>query len=291
MDTLKNIKKIIIIAGPARSGTSILGKILGSCKKTEYWYEPDIINYIFNIYGKISKDIWKKLFERYLLGNLLNILTGRSINLRNGENSSIRSFKLNSNIREKHNLKLSATKLQKYLKKNKINFVIKSPSIELSNYSNENSKIKIVNTKRNHFEVINSIIKKKWFRKKNYLNLFSPAKKINSKMYPFWMKKKYVKFWTRANETTRGAIYLLCSYEELAKTKNLINLRYDNLIKNPSKSIKILLKKLGLKPTNKTTQILSNIKIPKSKLYFDEKKIISNIDPKILKKLQKFNFN
>lgn len=291
MDSLNNIKRIIIIAGPARSGTSILGKILGSCKKTEYWYEPEIINYIFNMYGKISKEIWKKLFERYLLGNLLNLVTGRSINLRKGENSSIRSYKTESEIKEKHKFNLSGTKLQDYLKKNEINFVIKSPSIELSKYSENNSKIKIINTKRNHFEIINSIIKRKWFRNKNYLKLFWPAIKINNAMYPYWMKKKYAKFWSKANESTKSAIYLLCSYDELAKTKNLIHLNYNDLINKPNKSIKILLRKLGLKPTNKTKEILSSIKKPVSQLYFNENKIISNIDPIILKKLINFKFN
>ena len=69
MNDLRHLKKIIIIAGPARSGTSILGKILGSCKNTEYWYEPETFQYISTLYNKISK----KFGKYYLKGISLKI--------------------------------------------------------------------------------------------------------------------------------------------------------------------------------------------------------------------------
>ena len=66
---LKVLKNIIIISGPARSGTSILGKVLGSCKSTEYCYEPETLIYIASICKKISKKIWRTLYNRYLTEN------------------------------------------------------------------------------------------------------------------------------------------------------------------------------------------------------------------------------
>ena len=78
--------KVIIISGAARSGTSILGKILGSCKKVEYLYEPETFNYLSFLRNKVENKVWKNLIERYLTENFLRLVNGRSLNFRNGEN-------------------------------------------------------------------------------------------------------------------------------------------------------------------------------------------------------------
>ena len=170
---LKVLKNIIIIAGPARSGTSILGKILGSCKSTEYCYEPETLIYIASICKKISKKIWRTLYNRYLTENLLRIITGRSINLKDNENSSINSFKSKKEIKEKLKSNLSEIDLEEYVKRKKISFIIKSPNLKIKNLATEYPQQKIVVIQRNHYEIINSILKKNGFKKKIILKLFN----------------------------------------------------------------------------------------------------------------------
>lgn len=287
MNDIKYLKKVILIVGPARSGTSILGKVLASCHKTEYWYEPETLQYIATIYNKIPKNIWHKLYQRYLSENLLRLITGRSINLKKNENSSILSFKSSREIKSKLKNNLSEMDLKNYIKKNKTCFIIKSPNLELKSLAKLFPKYKIVFTIRDHYEVINSILKRKWFKNKNYLKTFLPSIKIDNKYYPIWMKKKYLKYWKRSNQETKCAIYILCCYDEVKNLKNVFFFNYQDSIDNPLKSAKLIAKKLNLKFSDKTFQILKKIKTPKSNLKIKKDLIKRRINNKILRLIEK----
>lgn len=287
MNDLRHLKKIIIIAGPARSGTSILGKILGSCKNTEYWYEPETFQYISTLYNKISKKIWKILFERYITENLLRLITGRSINFKKNENSSIFDLKSKKEIKKKLQNKLSELDLNDYLKKNQVNLIIKSPSVELNYLMKIFPKYKIIFTLRDHYEVINSLIKRKWFRNKNYLKTFLPSVRIKNHNYPLWMKKKYLKFWNGSNEETKCAIYLLYCYDEARKFNNIIYFKYKESIDYPEKSSRLIIKKLGLKLSDQTLKIIKKVRKPKSSLQLKRNEIRNKINPKVLSLLEK----
>tara|TARA_B100001250_G_C19815536_1_gene798113 strand:- start:5214 stop:6080 length:867 start_codon:yes stop_codon:yes gene_type:complete len=287
MHNIKYLKNVVIITGPARSGTSILGKILASCNKTEYWYEPETFQYIATIYNKISKEIWHKLYSRYVTENLLRLITGRSINLKKNENSSISSYKSQKEINSKLKNNLSELDLENFIKKNKIRLVIKSPNLELKQLAKVFTKYKIVFTIRDHYEVINSIIKRNWFKGQNYLKTFLPPVKIMNKYYPIWMKKKYLKYWRGSNEETKCAIYILCCYEEVKNLKGVIYYNYEDSINFPKKTASRLIKKLGLKFSKKTIQILKKIKQPKSNIKLKKNLIRNKINPKVLKLLEK----
>ena len=115
--------------------------------------------YFYSFYNKISKKIWKILFERYITENLLRLITGRSINFKKNENSSIFDLKSKKEIKKKLQNKLSELDLNDYLKKNQVNLIIKSPSVELNYLMKIFPKYKIIFTLRDHYEVINSLIK------------------------------------------------------------------------------------------------------------------------------------
>ena len=287
MNDLKYLQDVVIITGPARSGTSILGKILASCNKTEYWYEPETFQYIATIYNKISKEVWHKLYSRYVTENLLRLITGRSINLKKNENSSISSYKSQKEINSKLKNNLSELDLENFIKKNQIRLVIKSPNLELKQLVKIFTKYKIVFTIRDHYEVINSIIKRNWFKGRNYLKTFLPPVKIMNKYYPIWMKKKYLKYWSGSNEETKCAIYILCCYEEVKNLKGVIYYNYEDSINFPKKTASRLIKKLGLKFSKKTIQILKKIKQPKSNINLKKNLIRGKINPKVLKLLEK----
>jgi len=279
--------KVIIISGAARSGTSLLGKILGSCKKVEYLYEPETFNYLSFLKNKIEKKVWKTLIERYLTENFLRLINGRSLNFRKDENSSITTIKSYREINSKFLKEISELDFYDYINKNKISLLIKSPNLELGAFNKGFPNFKVIIINRNPYQVINSLINKNWFKKKNYLKTFLPSIKIKGSFYPIFMKKKYIDLWNNSNEYTKCAIYLLCCEDEIKKIKKKITIKYDDLIKNPKKTIKILLKRLGLVKTEKTYKILNNIKFSKTARKVNISSIRKNIPDKILKKLEK----
>ena len=113
-----------MILGNPRSGTSLLGKLIGSCKNCEYSFEPELLPYLLNIYNDLTKDKWKQIFEGYIEEELFfNLLLGRKINFRKYEDSSIDILKSKNEISNKLSLKLSRLNLDQYLKKIKLSLL------------------------------------------------------------------------------------------------------------------------------------------------------------------------
>ncbi len=66
----KILRNTIWITGCARSGTTILGKILSSLKGVEYAYEPEALLGLLPLVHNIEKKYWNHIFESYLIEDL-----------------------------------------------------------------------------------------------------------------------------------------------------------------------------------------------------------------------------
>tara|TARA_B100001769_G_C22083942_1_gene584198 strand:- start:669 stop:1526 length:858 start_codon:yes stop_codon:yes gene_type:complete len=281
------LNKTIFISGNARSGTSIVGKILATCKNSEYAFEPELIPYIIQLKDFLKNEDWKKIYQGYIEEELFfNLLIGRKINFRINEDSSIKNLKSKSDIQKKLRLNISRVNLDNYLKKNKINFIIKFPSIDIKKIISNYKKTKIVLVKRNLLSVILSLYKKKWFKNNsNLINSFLPYKKIGKKKYPYWFEKSYSKIWINCNEITKCAIFTIISERYYSGIKKKYIIRYEDLIDNPKKTISSLIKQLGLKQTHQTKKLIKQIKNNKRNINFEN--IKKRIHPRILNELSK----
>ena len=281
-------KKVIWVSGNPRSGTSLLGKILASCKGCEYSFEPELLPYIINLKDHLNRHKWKEIYQGYIEEELFfNLLVGRKINFRKKEDSSIQVLKSNKEINKKLLTNLSRVYFSKYLKRNKINFIIKFPAIDINKVISCYPKNKNVLIRRNIYSVISSLVKKKWFsNQKNLIDSFLPHKIIGSRKYPYWFDKKYLKIWKKSNEITRCAIFVLVSENYYHKLKKNILINYEDLVSNPIESIKELTKKMNLRMTKNTFQILNTVKRKTQKI--NVKHIKDSIHPEILKKLKKY---
>jgi len=281
------LNKTIFISGNARSGTSIVGKILGTCKNSEYAFEPELIPYIIQLKDFLKNEDWKKIYQGYIEEELFfNLLIGRKINFRINEDSSIKNLKSKSDIKKKLRLNLSRVNLDNYLKKNKINLIIKFPSIDIKKIISNYKKTKIVLVKRNLLSVILSLYKKKWFKNNsNLINSFLPYKKIGKKKYPYWFEKKYSRIWKNCNEITKCAIFTIISERYYSGIKKKYIIRYEDLIDNPKKTISSLIKQLSLKQTPQTKKLIKQIRNNKRKINFEN--IKNRIHPRILNELSK----
>lgn len=266
------------IVGPARSGTSIIGNLIASFKKVEYFYEPDLFRTLFAINSYIKKKVWEIIFDTYFYIDLIkNSLNKRSVNFNKKD-----QFGYYFKYKEKKDLILK--NYFDIFEKN-INFdykiFIKLPSsIEEVDYISKKKKFNIIYIKRNDLDIISSLVKKKWFSINS--NRFFPAFEHKNKIYPYFLKKKEFKNWDKLDEYNRCAIYLLRIKKSLVGKKNITILDYDELLNSKRKFFKKLKNFLKLKPSKKTLKILKNIKQKKT----DNNWIKDKIDKKILKKLQ-----
>ena len=255
----KNLNKIlentIWITGCARSGTTILGKILSTLKSVEYAFEPE---YLYTLLPKIhsfNKRNWLNLYNTYLIEELFfNLCVGRKVNFRKIDDSYIGHSLSSKDLKAKLRINLSRIDFEHYLEKNKKKLVIKIPDVSRNLVALEKyyPKNKFIITMRNSKSISNSLIKKKWFRNNNNL----PSIYKNRDMFGKNIHKKWLKL--NEKEKTEEYIKQINKYDKKLKNKHV--LFYENLVNDPNKEINKICKFLNLKKTIMTKEAIKTIR-------------------------------
>ena len=255
----KNIKKIlnnlIWITGCARSGTTILGKILSTLKNVEYGFEPELLFGLLPKIHKFNKKDWLDIYNTYIIEELFfNLCAGRKVNYKKNEDSYIGHSLNSGDIKKKLSIKISRIDFERYLKKNKKQLIIKIPDVSknLATLEKYYPKNKFVITKRNSKSISDSILKKRWFKKNDSL----PWIYNNPELFG---KNTYRK-WFKLNEKKKIEMYIKEMDKNCKKIKNKYFFVYENLIKDPNKEINKLCKFLNLKKTSKTNEIIKTVR-------------------------------
>lgn len=288
---ITSIDKMVVIGGVARSGTTLMGKLVNSLSKTEYYYEPPMLANLLLKKNELSKESLKELIKFYFYDNfLLDSLAGRNINLNKNDDSCILSAKNEQDVKKRQKRSHTRIELEKLARD--VNFSFKLPEIvfflkTLDAIFPKNVKILLY---REHNAVISSILRKKWFSDLNIKDT-SPSQIYASEIIqgvkiPYWIKKQDLKFWIRSDEINRCAYYYKRCLEEVVKnSKSSIIIDYDQLIKKPNEIFSKLVNKIGFKYGQKTKEILSTIKSKKKKIHDFKLKI----DSKLISDISKFN--
>ena len=257
------IDKGIFVSGSARSGTTIIGKLISTLSNVEYFFEPSLpVPIMLNNGIKNSK----KLLEVYLVENLLiESLSGRNFNFNENDDSCIYNSKTKKAIDEIMSKTHGRKELEeKYLK---TVFSMKIPELIFFLrdlrflYPNTN----YVLMHRNPNDVINSLKRKGWFSSKNLqkINLTPkyPKKIIDNIKIPYWVKQEDENFWLNTDEINRCAYYYKRISEEVLKNAgSSIIINYEEFIEKPNEIFRDLVKLLGLEFGEKTEEILSTVK-------------------------------
>ncbi len=276
--------KIIWLTGCARSGTTIIGNILGSMNGVEYFFEPDSLKSIFFIKNKMDIKSWSLLFETYLYRDLINnSLNNRKVNLNKKDDSYIFRIKDKKSFNKKFENKFDLVNLTKKNKNFFSKIVIKLPDVtsEIIKLKKIYPNFKIIFVDRNPLEIINSLVKKKWFT--SQILRLHPIIKKGSKLYPYWLDSKQYKLWDKMNIYERSAIYTIKVREIIKKNKKIIVINYNDLVKDPFKVIKKIEKKLKLKRTKKTLQLFKSLRRRTENLSWIEEKIRPEIFRELIK--------
>lgn len=254
LQSSKNIKSkcnsVIIISGVARSGTTIIGKVIHSMKNVEYIFEPELLFPLFSLIKKLPAQDWQSLYETYLYKDfLINALAGRNLNLNKKDDSSIYHVKNKDLILQRQSRSWRKREVEKILHNSQI--VYKMPDIvpivpKMQKYY---PKTKVILMHRNFKDVSSSLKKKGWFTDKGLKNP------------PNCLYNEYAIH--NLNEDQRIKCYYDKMYREVKKIKNLVIINYEDLIKNPNKEIKKICQKFNLKYGPKTKDVISTIKLRK----------------------------
>jgi len=208
----KKCNNVVVVTGSARSGTTILGKILHTFKGVEYSFEPPMLVSLFALIDTLPQAQWKLLYETYVYEEfLINALAGRGLNCNRADDSSI--YNVKPKILIEGRLEYSLRKIEAERKAKKSRVVYKLPNIVpfLSKLKVYYPGTKIILITRKAPDVFRSILEKGWFADSTLRNenIAWPNRFIDGLRVPYWVASEDVEKWCKMNELHRIAYYYI----------------------------------------------------------------------------------
>ena len=276
------VQRILFITGVNRSGTTLLGNLVGSFKDVEYDFEPWIFHCVpmMAASGQIPDHAAEEIFRGYFNETLTSSILGRNFNFRPSDDTNI-SRRLSS---EEINRRWSEIKdrrgVKKYAGDHGSLFCVKAINFMpfLGLLWEKFPQIKFVEIIRHPFQVALSIQKKGWvsLEKLQMLEGLPIKRKIQTKdgsslFIPWWVQAGDVNYFLGMNEFVR-AIYAWRVLTEMsnAEKKRLgiygkmsdryLEVKFEDLLQDPSALIQKLAAYTGKEVTPQTETLAETIR-------------------------------
>ncbi|MEQ8573489.1 sulfotransferase [Fulvivirga sp.] len=283
----EKVKSSIFISGSARSGTTIIGKIIHSMSNVEYVFEPPTLVPLFAQINTLDQSSWKLLFESYLYEDFyVNALAGRNLNFNRNDDSCIYNVKTDKEIHSRLDAGIRKHDIKRIEEKGVIAFKLPNMVPFLTTFNELYPDIKKIILVRNPVDTINSLMKKDWYNEKvlKEENRTWPVVEYKGQNIPFWVSEKDYDHWLGLDELNRCA-YCFISMSTFSKSENTLTINYDELINNPEKEVLKLSKYLRLEFGPLTKELVGSIK--KSKIERDNS-VLDNLLPEFQTQLKNF---
>lgn len=285
------LNNMIIIGGSARSGTTIMGKLVHSLENLEYYLEPPLLQSLLLKKHELSKESLKELIRVYFMDCfLLNSLAGRNINFNTNDDSYILHVKDEKEIKKRLIKSYRAIELEEMLKNLVFSFKLPEIVFLIDIINDLFPKSKKILMHRDPNDVINSILKKKWFSdkflNKSHYSEICAVEIVNDIKIPYWVKQCDKMFWVKSSEIDRSAYYYMRISEEICSNldKSIV-VDYNKFIKNPYDIFENITKKLGLKYGTKTKEVLDTVQFQEKERYG----YMDSVSVDIAKKITEFD--
>ena len=271
-------ENMVFITGSPRSGTTLVGKYIGSLQNIEYHHEPSLLYMITSMVlaealdPQAAKDILRLyLFEDFLVESV----HGRKVNLRSQDDSCILNTmtwkELNRRWRDIRN----RYDAMKEIESRGLRLAVKMPSIinAINFLTNTFNKSIIIILLRDGRPVVNSILQKGWMTEESLAREFWPYKisSFDGKRIPYFLQDHEAEAWSTMNEETRACMAWRKDAEEILRVRNSIQrypnaifIRYEDILMDPRKELTFLSDRLGHPFTALTDTLIQDTKPPKS---------------------------
>lgn len=210
----RTVRNTVLITGSARSGTSIFGKLFGSLDQTEYFFEPPTLFSLFSILDALPVHEARLLFDTFIYEELLlGALSGRAINLRGQDDSSI--FNTKSEAEVARRLENTGRKVE--LDSSIANIAVKVPDFvnRLPVISHALGLRRLVISIRDPSSTISSLLRRGWFTNSSLLNgeIIWPNRWGGQVPVPHWVPANWLETWSSMTEPDRAALYYVTQTE------------------------------------------------------------------------------
>jgi len=277
MDSL--VKNKIIISGLPRSGSTLLGNILGSGKNVEYFFEPPMSSPMFSVIDQLDEKTFKTFFDYYMQNELLMpSLAGRRLNFNPQDDSYIYKYKTKEEIQTRLEKSWRASEIKEIIGNYSMAFKTPGISSHLLKLMEYYPDWKLVIIFRKYEDILKSILVKVWFDDNNP-NIITTYKYFGELKVPVSIPEIWSDEWSTLSPIERSMIYMNEQFSALKLQSNYIRLDYESLVQNPKDTIQTLLDKLDVQPTTKTDELIDKIYLnPNSNI----QKLPSECHPRVL---------
>jgi hypothetical protein len=276
-------KRVLFITGVGRSGTTILGKLIGSLQPTCYLFEPALMKLapflILNASNSEDKRIYSLLIRSLLFEDyFLQLIHGRNLNFNVRDDSYVGNYMCKSAVERRWNELSRRQDVVEHLKKERPLLVMKIPEFQPFFALSKQifSQPKFIHIIRNGNEVVLSALKRGW-----YTNVFMNraivewAKKRKGREncnIPWYLDKESKKYFPRWNVITRAATVWRNLTEQgmsfyAKEPESCLQFKYEDFIRSPDTFLKQFERTFGLKPTKITQQHIASIRTHKPSHY------------------------
>jgi len=282
------VSKAIMVTGSARSGTTIMGKIVHSLKGVEYVFEPPMMFSLFALSQTMPEESWRLLYETYLYEELmLGTLAGRAINCNKLDDSSIYNVKSIMDIESRLGRSLSKADAEVLARDHCIAFKLPDVVPFIPKLIERYPNTRVVVMLRGAAETLDSLVKKCWFSNENSRTaLIWPFRKYKKVHVPFWVRDGDDDLWVGLSELDRAAYYYIRINEDVERIKGRIEIKYAHLLSEPHSVVEDLASSLGLSFGEMTEEVIGQIIRTSSDR---DERIIERITPEFREKVEYFS--
>jgi hypothetical protein len=261
---------LIVITGVARSGTTLLGKIIGSLLDIHFIFEPPTFRLIPPMIkeGYLKERQGCEILKAILFEELyLQIIHGRYVNFNDKDDSYIGHYVDSEKIKQRWKKYRRRKDIIDDLEKNNNIFVLKIPNIQpsLNTIIDIFPNLKLIHCIRDGNDIVSSSIRRDFYTL-DFLNKrnIEWSYEVNSLKIPWFIEKKDRQFFSKWNQYTRVAhIWRVLTemglkFADDNKT-NVFQFKFEDFIKDKESYIDKIEKFVGKKRTKITTQHLDSI--------------------------------
>ena len=247
--------KTIFLTGAMRSGTSVLGKIIGSMDGVEFFYEPMIFVRL------LLNPSCHMLLDDYIYSDLLMpALAGRNINLNRNDDSSAYNYKSDSFIASRMSKSWSSDEI--HASYTNVNCLIKYPTYisQIASLNMQFTPSKKVYIFREPNGNLHSLLRKRWFSDEVIsVGIRGEFRKLGGQNIPLWIEDSEVDKFFSLDEQGRCLFYYNKTLSERLDKFDVI-ISYESLCNDPFNTVANLQNKLDISAGEKTEELLKGMR-------------------------------
>ncbi len=298
----KLLNNAVLLTGPPRSGTTLLGKLIGSFNGLEYHFEPPTLYMIASTFasGELPLDIAVRLLTVYLSEDLLlESVHGRGVNLRPGDDSQILNSMTWAELNNRWNSIANHNDAISLVQKNGLRLAVKMPNLfdSLELMQQVMQGMHLIVSVRNGADVVRSIIRKGWVNDEGLeRNLWPYRGKPARVNTPYWVTEEYQDRWPVMNAENRACL-MWTHHAELAlaavakkeSNERVHVVRYEELLTNANHVVDELAAALDCDTTIHTCRWVETICTPDSMHEGNNRDFVTNTDSDITEHFEYVN--